>query len=389
MSKDRIPYIEENTIDVAAAVNDSLRVVDGVVTDRVEAIVDELPPTAKQSDKYAVNAGDKAGLIAKFVETDAGGFWEYFDSVLCELDGVVYVSDGKVWQEVKSNGGLPDNVLTQDDVQQELSESYKPVSAKAVKIAIDNIDIGDVDLSEYRKLDNIDFDSIIKINAKDNVGAGVFLLCPDNKVRGQMVYNNYGLQFAQVQEDGTAQTFTFPSYGNGGEIAMKADVDSKQDKLEFVGDANGKVMKEGAYGLGSISLDNKTSDFNNNRYPRGFYFADAFKPSNEAASVLIGGMCGNTGGMLHIGRSGNVHTISRELNNWGEWVLHLTDKNTYPDTNGYLNNKPNPIDTLTQSDMTDHVQAGLNQPVTSSGVYGALEELKQRIAALEAKLSEA
>ena len=99
MSKDRIPYIEENTIDVAVAVNDSLRVVDGVVTDRVEAIVDVLPQEAKQSDKYAVNAGEKSGLIAKFVETDAGGFWEYFDSVLCELDGVVYVSDGKKWSD--------------------------------------------------------------------------------------------------------------------------------------------------------------------------------------------------------------------------------------------------------------------------------------------------
>lgn len=123
MNKDRIPYIEENTIDVAAAVNDSLRVVDGVVTDRVEAIVDELPPTAKQSDKYAVNAGDKAGLIAKFVESDAGGFWEYFDSVLCELGGAVYVSDGKVWQEVKSSG-----------VYDELEELKQRVAALEAKL---------------------------------------------------------------------------------------------------------------------------------------------------------------------------------------------------------------------------------------------------------------
>ena len=102
-------------------------------------------------------------------------------------------------------------------------------------------------MKNKRDIDDNNFDGEILVKAKNSTVTGVFLQDSSGNVGGQMVSNSYGLQFAQIQEDGTSQTFTFPRYGDGGEIAMKADVDSKWDTQETVGD--GKVMLEGAGGL--------------------------------------------------------------------------------------------------------------------------------------------
>ena len=72
----------------------------------------------------------------------------------------------------------------------------------------------------YRKLDNNEFEGFMQIKAETDAGTGVSLICPDGNVRGRMSYDDDGLQFEQFQEDGTQQTFTFPRYGDGGEIVL-------------------------------------------------------------------------------------------------------------------------------------------------------------------------
>ena len=103
------------------------------------------------------------------------------------------------------------------------------------------IDVGDVDLSEYRKLDDNVFTGQVVSKATGDVGTGYFLICPDGNIRGQMIYNNYGLQFSQVQADGSAQTFTFPRHGDGGEILTAGNL------VQTTGDSTTDAMSQKAF----------------------------------------------------------------------------------------------------------------------------------------------
>ena len=317
MSKDRIPYIEENTIDVAAAVNDSLRVVDGVVTDRVEAIVDELPQDAKQSDKYAVNAGDKAGLIAKFVETDAGGFWEYFDSVLCELDGVVYVSDGKAWTEVKSNGGLPNNVLTTDDLHASVDDTEdKAITPKAVNA------VNTKAVNAQSRADSAYSLAQSKWSPQDTTGSG-----------------------AIVRKSVTDSLSTRINTADSKAVSAQNRADSaynlaqtKQDKLEFVGD--GKVMREGAYGWGLNSGAILVNDSREN-----------FEAQTRTSVIKGDGTSGTSnvqrwGGGFQAVLGRNIYRIQMtekgveayysDLSNKEKRYVLLSKDNTTTDSNGFI-----------------------------------------------------
>lgn len=76
---------------------------------------------------------------------------------------------------------------------------------------VDSDDVTVTSGAVYRALDN-------KRDLDDNVFDGHVSIKSDGTVRGRMSYDGDGLQFEQVPEDGTAQTFTFPRYGEGGEI---------------------------------------------------------------------------------------------------------------------------------------------------------------------------
>lgn len=67
-----------------------------------------------------------------------------------------------------------------------------------------------LDLSVYRKKDDLLFNGMMQVQATDDVGTGVFLLDKEGNPRGQMTSNSGGLQFAQHGLDGTSRTYTLP-----------------------------------------------------------------------------------------------------------------------------------------------------------------------------------
>lgn len=101
-----------------------------------------------------------------------------------------------------------------------------------------------LDLSEYRKKDDLLFKGMMQVQATDDVGTGVFLLDEEGNPRGQMIYNSYGVQFAQVQEDGSHQTFTFPRFGEGGEVLLDSKVSNSWEQASGSDLLTAEAVKE-------------------------------------------------------------------------------------------------------------------------------------------------
>lgn len=98
----RIPFVTENTIDVASDVNESLLSTDGLITGRVTGILTEPPPTAVDGQRVAIASGatgiftGRGGQIG--VYTLQGSFWVFHSPVLCVLDNVLYLSHAGTWK---------------------------------------------------------------------------------------------------------------------------------------------------------------------------------------------------------------------------------------------------------------------------------------------------
>ena len=97
----RIPFVTENTVDVASDVNGSLLTADGLIVSRVTGILSAPPGTATDGQRVAIAAGatgtftGRGGQLGIWVAQ--GSFWVFHSPVLCVVGNAVYVSTGTDW----------------------------------------------------------------------------------------------------------------------------------------------------------------------------------------------------------------------------------------------------------------------------------------------------
>lgn len=97
----RLPFVTENTVDVAADVNQSLLEIDGLITSRVEGLVTAPPASPADGSRWAIKTGatglfaGKGGQIASYV--GLGDFWQFYEPVECVSGNILYVSSSGNW----------------------------------------------------------------------------------------------------------------------------------------------------------------------------------------------------------------------------------------------------------------------------------------------------
>lgn len=97
----RIPFVTENTVDLASDINDSLLVADGLIPSRVADMVQHPVGTHPDGQRLAVLAGASGvfagqdGKLAVYSET--GDFWNFFAPVLCVYQNAIWISTGTDW----------------------------------------------------------------------------------------------------------------------------------------------------------------------------------------------------------------------------------------------------------------------------------------------------
>lgn len=193
--------------------------------------------------------------------------------------------------------------------------------------------------------------------------------------------------------------------------ATKEDLNKKWDKQETVGNNTGKVMREGAYGLGSVSSANdynlsidyniESSDVLQNGFYRVAGGSTGF-PSHKASgdSLIKNGWGGTHWSALHLSLQNRLSMYSMRNDVSQGWVEFLSDGNTTTDKNGVIfTGSKSPIDTLNVSDMADTVINNDALTVTAGAVYrkaGSIESqirknhdiMESRVAMLHAMLGD-
>ena len=97
----RIPFVTENTVDVASDVNGSLLEADGLIVSRVTGIVTSPPAGLVEGQRVAIATGatgafsGKGGQIGVYVAT--GAFWNFYTPALCVSSNAIYISNGTDW----------------------------------------------------------------------------------------------------------------------------------------------------------------------------------------------------------------------------------------------------------------------------------------------------
>lgn len=108
-----IPYVPENTIDPAAGLNESLRVIDALIQAAVIGYQEVTPPTTPDDgDRYIVGDGATGAWagqdqnMAQYVAE--GNFWQFYEAGtqvhLVLFDGSLYAYEGS-WSAVAGGGG--------------------------------------------------------------------------------------------------------------------------------------------------------------------------------------------------------------------------------------------------------------------------------------------
>lgn len=111
-----IPYVPENTIDPAAGLNESLRVIDALIQAAVIGYQEVTPPsTPNDGDRYIVGDGATGAWVgqdqnmAQYVAE--GDFWQFYEAGqqihLVLYAGSLYAYDG-AWAAVSGGGGGSD-----------------------------------------------------------------------------------------------------------------------------------------------------------------------------------------------------------------------------------------------------------------------------------------
>lgn len=100
----RIPFVTEGTLDVASDINDSIKVIDGLVAGRVKGFVSTPPASPSDGDRWAIDenaSGDWAGLGGMVALYESKGeFWRVMDSILAHEGTSLYISDGGSWTPI-------------------------------------------------------------------------------------------------------------------------------------------------------------------------------------------------------------------------------------------------------------------------------------------------
>lgn len=97
----KIPFVPENTIDPAAALNLSLNTVDALLQVLVQSVGLNTPPTGVAGQRFIVGTSptgawsSQANKLARFID----GAWQFFDAryALSAADGVWYVRPLSAW----------------------------------------------------------------------------------------------------------------------------------------------------------------------------------------------------------------------------------------------------------------------------------------------------
>lgn len=101
MSGKRIPYVVENTIDMAPAINDGFRIINGLIPSRVVALVTAPPDAPDDNAFYAIDENatglfqGKSGVVAQYIAQ--GDVWEFYNAVICVIGDDLYISNGNRW----------------------------------------------------------------------------------------------------------------------------------------------------------------------------------------------------------------------------------------------------------------------------------------------------
>jgi len=99
----RIPFVTENTVDVASDINGSLLVADGLIASLVGALVTAPPVAPSDGDRVAILSGASgifaahAGQIA--VYQVIGDFWMFFSPRLCQHGEWLYLQSAGTWNK--------------------------------------------------------------------------------------------------------------------------------------------------------------------------------------------------------------------------------------------------------------------------------------------------
>lgn len=168
------------------------------------------------------------------------------------------------------------------------------------------------------------------------------------------------------------------------EWAKRLD-DNKQNNLEFVGDKDGKVMKEGA----------SKKDFltDSGKYTSPSFILDSLSPGDSGLALPKAFNDNNPGldisnkysGFLYYEVQSNYSTGNQVLNVWGydhpvygtaikrstsnEWSklnFFYGSENTYPDTNGFLKDRKSDLYALTNNKLTSDLNVDRTDYIASA-----------------------
>lgn len=150
------------------------------------------------------------------------------------------------------------------------------------------------------------------------------------------------------------------------EWAKRLD-DNKQNNLEFVGDKDGKVMREGAYGLGGmgvyITSPQTIFDFG---AKSGFYReqnSDIYPLTANNNIIYHGYSTNRMSGIAMSPVSNRIWIFNSYTEGFDE--LYGTN-NTYPDTNGFLKDRKSDLYALTNNKLTSDLNVDRTDYIASA-----------------------
>lgn len=157
------------------------------------------------------------------------------------------------------------------------------------------------------------------------------------------------------------------------EWAKRLD-DNKQNNLEFVGDKDGKVMKEGAHGLGVRSPAISLSDFYDVPLKNAFYtiagqLINGYRGSGTyTGTLMVMTRIYNAGPVISlVFREGDrIYEVTKFGGEWREWKEYLTTTNTYPDQNGFLKDRKSDLYALTNNKLTSDLNVDRTDYIASA-----------------------
>lgn len=129
----RIPFVTENTVDVASDVNGSLLTADGLIVSRVTGIETAPPASPADGQRVAVASGatgafaGKGGQLAIYVAN--GAFWQFYNPVVCIFDDKPYVSKSGGWV-LQSSGGVATDDPRLSDAREWIEETVGQAEAE-------------------------------------------------------------------------------------------------------------------------------------------------------------------------------------------------------------------------------------------------------------------